>query len=301
MSDDTTTVRPGWRAAADPVTTTIIRVKHAPTAKSKRGRIALVATAFVAATAITLGSLGYLTPGNHQAKPPLPAPYVAAAGVDGSDTNPGALGGAVDDSSTLSSSRGAASEAMAADAQVKAQAAAAKKAAAAAGSVAEQKATTTSSTQTGTGHTSADYSEHDIAGTPVVVPNGSVIWPVKGFTITSPFGWRIHPVYHVRKFHTGVDLAIGCGKPIYASADGVVTYSGWNGGYGNYVEIKSKQLGISLGYAHQSKIVAKVGQQVKQGQLIGYVGETGVATGCHVHFQAINGKGQFFNPVTLVH
>lgn len=298
MSDDTGTIRPGWRATA-PVTTTIIRIKHAtPTPQSKRGRILLVAAMVPVLVAVTIASLGFLS-NSHQA-PPLDAPYVAVAAVPDTDgANGGALGDAVDDSSTLSAAAGTSRDAIAADAQVKAQSAAAASLAQAAGTAAEEKAK--AAARSGGGHTAADFSDHDIAGTPVVVPDGAVIWPVSGFTIVSPFGWRIHPVYHVWKFHTGVDLSIGCGKPIYASADGVVTYSGWDGGYGNYVEIKSKDLGLSLGYAHQSKIVATLGQQVAQGQLIGYVGATGVATGCHVHFQAINGKGMFFDPTTLVH
>jgi len=138
-------------------------------------------------------------------------------------------------------------------------------------------------------------------GPPVTVPDGAFIWPVTGFILTSPFGWRTNPIYGTPEFHAGLDLALACDSPIVASGDGYVTYAGWDGSYGNYVEIVHAQYGFSTGYAHQSRVMVQVGQSVKQGDIIGYVGETGEATGCHVHFQAMNGLGQFFDPTSLVH
>ena len=138
-------------------------------------------------------------------------------------------------------------------------------------------------------------------GPPVPVPDGAFIWPVNGYLLTSPFGWRTNPIYGTPEFHAGLDLAITCDTPIVASGDGVVTFAGWNGSYGNYVEIVHAQYGFSTGYAHDSRVMVSVGQSVKQGDVIGYVGETGFATGCHVHFQAINGLGQFFDPTSLIH
>jgi len=130
-------------------------------------------------------------------------------------------------------------------------------------------------------------------------PAGEFIWPVSNFIVTSPFGWRVQPIYGTAEFHTGMDLAKPCGTPIVASADGIVTFAGWNGGFGNYTEITTGSL--RTGYAHQSKIFVKVGQQVKQGQTIGNVGTTGLSTGCHVHFQVINAQGQYINPTSVVH
>jgi len=128
---------------------------------------------------------------------------------------------------------------------------------------------------------------------------GEFIWPLSHYVVTSPFGWRIQPIYGTSEFHTGIDLAASCGTPIMASADGIVTFAGWNGGFGNYTEITTGS--IRTGYGHQSKIFVKVGQQVKQGQTIGNVGTTGLSTGCHVHFQVINAQGQYVNPTTVVH
>jgi len=138
-------------------------------------------------------------------------------------------------------------------------------------------------------------------GPPVDVPDGAFIWPVDNYVVTSPFGWRTNPIYGTPEFHAGIDLAKPCDTPIVASGDGYVTFAGWNDSYGNYVQIVHAQYGFSTGYAHQSRVMVQVGQQVKQGDVIGYVGATGEATGCHVHFQAINGLGQYFDPTTLIH
>ncbi|MCL2490002.1 MAG: M23 family metallopeptidase [Propionibacteriaceae bacterium] len=138
-------------------------------------------------------------------------------------------------------------------------------------------------------------------GPPIDVPDGAFIWPVDGFLLTSPFGWRTNPIYGTPEFHAGLDLAKPCDSPIVASGDGFVSVAGWTGDLGNYVEIIHAQYGFSTGYGHQSRVMVQVGQQVKQGDIIGYVGSTGFSTGCHVHFQAINGLGQYFDPTTLIH
>jgi len=138
-------------------------------------------------------------------------------------------------------------------------------------------------------------------GPPVDVPDGAFIWPLTGYLMTSPFGWRTNPIYGSPEFHAGVDLAKQCDTPIMASGDGFVSVAGWTGDLGNYVEIIHAQYGFSTGYGHQSRVMVQVGQQVKQGDIIGYVGSTGFSTGCHVHFQAINGLGQYFDPTTLIH
>ena len=109
------------------------------------------------------------------------------------------------------------------------------------------------------------------------------IEPVKG-TIKSGFGNRPHPILRVTRLHEGVDIAASRGTPIVATADGVVTKAGWVGSYGNAVEI-SHGYGISTFYAHNSRNAVKAGTAVKKGQVIAYVGSTGLSTGPHVHYE----------------
>jgi murein DD-endopeptidase MepM/ murein hydrolase activator NlpD len=113
-----------------------------------------------------------------------------------------------------------------------------------------------------------------------------------GGTLRSRFGYRIHPIFHTRKLHTGVDLSARTGTPIYAAGDGVVEFHGWQSGYGNKIEVKHVN-GFETAYAHMSRYEPgiDVGSRVRQGQLIGYVGSTGYATGPHLHFEMkINGN-----------
>ncbi|MGN6271779.1 MAG: M23 family metallopeptidase [Protaetiibacter sp.] len=106
-----------------------------------------------------------------------------------------------------------------------------------------------------------------------------------GGRITSGFGWRYDPINGSRAFHTGVDLAGGCGIPIYAAHAGTVTYAGWYGTWGNYIRIEHGD-GTNSGYAHimPGGIGVHIGQQVAPGQLIARTGTTGHSTGCHLHF-----------------
>lgn len=118
---------------------------------------------------------------------------------------------------------------------------------------------------------------------------GRFIWPASG-PITSPFGPRYDPYLHVHSFHTGIDIGAEYGSPILAADSGRVVYSGWYDGYGKAVIIDHGG-GVSTLYAHASRLVAYVGESVRQGQVIGYVGATGYATGPHLHFEIrINGK-----------
>ena len=112
--------------------------------------------------------------------------------------------------------------------------------------------------------------------------------PVDG-RITSPFGWRIHPITHMRRLHTGVDIAAPYGTPIHATGGGEVIYAGWRGGYGNAVIIDHGGGRATL-YGHMSSIAVATGQVVAKEQVIGHVGSTGVSTGPHVHYELrING------------
>lgn len=110
--------------------------------------------------------------------------------------------------------------------------------------------------------------------------------PVAGARISSPFGLRMHPILRTVKMHSGIDYAVRQGTPIVSPADGVVTFVGGKGGYGNAVMVRHGNELESL-YAHMSdfKYGLREGQAVKAGDLIGYVGSTGRSTGPHLHFE----------------
>ena len=114
--------------------------------------------------------------------------------------------------------------------------------------------------------------------------------------VASGFGMRIDPVYKVPKFHAGLDFTSPVGTPIYATADGVVSDAGFNaGGYGNRVVI-NHGYGYETLYGHMYRIKARVGQKIKRGEVIGYVGSTGKSTGPHCHYEVHKG-GQPVDPV----
>lgn len=118
----------------------------------------------------------------------------------------------------------------------------------------------------------------------------------KSFAITSPYGWRVHPITGVSKFHKGIDIAAPSGTPVYSLRSGTVMYTGYDAnGYGYYVMVDHGDI-ISL-YAHNSAIVVSQGQQVKGGQLLSYSGNTGGSTGPHLHFEVrLAGSGETINP-----
>ena len=118
-----------------------------------------------------------------------------------------------------------------------------------------------------------------------------LIWPSRSTKkISSYYGMRLHPIYGYWKMHTGIDIGASYGTDIISSADGVVTSVTYNeGGYGWYIVVYHGD-GISTLYAHCSKVIAKVGQSVKRGQVIALVGSTGASTGPHIHFEVrVNG------------
>ncbi|MDQ7850131.1 MAG: peptidoglycan DD-metalloendopeptidase family protein [Armatimonadota bacterium] len=119
-------------------------------------------------------------------------------------------------------------------------------------------------------------------------------WPARG-TFTSGFGVRVHPIFRIRRMHSGVDIAAPHGAPVAAAWDGTVLYAGWFGGYGKIVIIDHGE-GISTLYAHLSAILAPPGARVRQGEVVGRVGSTGFSTGPHVHFE-IRVNGTPVNPV----
>jgi murein DD-endopeptidase MepM/ murein hydrolase activator NlpD len=123
-----------------------------------------------------------------------------------------------------------------------------------------------------------------------------LMMPVAG-PITSYFGYRYHPILHFTRFHAGLDIGAGWGSPIVAAADGQVVGAGWGGGYGREVQIAHGG-GVTSIYGHMSGIVAQPGSYVRAGQLIGYVGSSGLSTGPHLHFEVRQG-GQPVNPLAV--
>ena len=121
-------------------------------------------------------------------------------------------------------------------------------------------------------------------------------WPVAG-RITSGFGYRIHPVLRFARMHRGIDFGAGWGSRIVAAADGQVRAAGWAGGYGRQVRIAHAG-GIATSYSHMSRIAAEPGSFVRRGQVIGYVGSSGLSTGPHLHYEVLRG-GQAVNPLSV--
>ncbi|KQR87777.1 M23 family metallopeptidase [Sphingomonas sp. Leaf343] len=120
--------------------------------------------------------------------------------------------------------------------------------------------------------------------------------PVAG-RLTSGFGMRMHPLLGFMRMHKGLDIAAPYGSPIYAAVDGVVQFAGRNAGYGNFVKLAHAR-GLSSGYGHMSRIAVRPGTRVRQGQVIGYVGSTGMSTGPHLHWEVWR-NGQTINPRAL--
>ncbi len=130
---------------------------------------------------------------------------------------------------------------------------------------------------------------------------GEMLWPVaiSGTAITSTYGVREHPIQGVVKEHTGIDIGnTPMGSPVVAAADGIVTYAGWLGGYGNCVMINHGDGVVTL-YGHGNKILTELNAEVKQGDVIMEVGSTGNSTGPHLHFE-VRINGTITNPLNYV-
>jgi len=122
-------------------------------------------------------------------------------------------------------------------------------------------------------------------------------FPLNRIHTISSFGRRIDPIYGSWRSPQGIDYLAGYGTPVFAVANGKVAASGWNGGYGNTINIKHPS-GLSTQYAHLSSIGVRSGQTVRRGQVIGRVGSTGKSTGAHLHFGLLNGH-RYINPTNL--
>jgi murein DD-endopeptidase MepM/ murein hydrolase activator NlpD len=123
------------------------------------------------------------------------------------------------------------------------------------------------------------------------------IWPCIG-RVTSPFGFRVHPVYTSYEFHAGLDIANAKNTSIYATADGVVKLCDWQPGYGRLIVIDHGH-GCRTYYGHLQKILVRYGDRIRRGQLIGLMGSTGTSTGNHVHYE-IQQDGQPTNPARFL-
>ena len=137
----------------------------------------------------------------------------------------------------------------------------------------------------------------DNSGSSTPVSGGWKV-PINYTAMTSAFGWRIHPIYGTRKFHYGVDLAAPTGTPIYATRSGTVSTASYNGSAGYYVQINHGD-GFRSIYMHMTHYVVSAGQNVSQGQVIGYCGSTGGSTGPHLHF-GISYNGSYVNPANYI-
>ena len=137
---------------------------------------------------------------------------------------------------------------------------------------------------------SGDIGFYDIKGKSIV--KSLMKTPINGARLSSSFGNRKHPILGYTKLHTGTDFAAPLGTPIMASGSGTITRAKWCGGGGNCIKIKHNSTYETI-YAHMKSFAVgiKVGKKVRQGQIIGYVGSTGISTGPHLHYEVIvNGK-----------
>lgn len=120
--------------------------------------------------------------------------------------------------------------------------------------------------------------------------------PIRGGVISDGFGMRFHPILHMRLMHEGVDLVADVGTPVHATGNGVVSYVGQRGGYGNVVEV-DHGFGYTTMFGHLEKALVREGQKVKRGQVIALSGDSGLSTGPHLHYEVIK-NGVNVNPAS---
>ena len=114
-------------------------------------------------------------------------------------------------------------------------------------------------------------------------------------SVTSLYGYRVHPITGARDLHRGLDISAPLGTPLHAGVDGIITFAGVSGDYGNTVIIAGGD-GVQVRYAHMDSIGVSVSQEVGRGEVIGTVGSTGASTGAHLHIEILR-NGEFLNPV----
>jgi murein DD-endopeptidase MepM/ murein hydrolase activator NlpD len=128
------------------------------------------------------------------------------------------------------------------------------------------------------------------------IMSAGMVQPVNG-RMTSPYGLRRHPILGYVRMHAGIDFGAAWGSPIFAVSDGVVAFAGRHGGHGNYVKLDHGG-GLGSGYGHMSRIAVSWGAHVQAGQVIGYVGSSGLSTGPHLHYEAYQ-NGRTVNPLSI--
>lgn len=148
-----------------------------------------------------------------------------------------------------------------------------------------------------TSPTTAGGNEVAAYSSPVPVTGVSIPsrMPLEGAQLTSGFGMRNHPVLGGRRAHAGIDLAAPTGTPVYATADGIVSRADWYSSYGLYISV-NHGASMETRYAHLSRLAVAAGDNVKKGDLIGYVGSTGRSTGPHLHYE-VRVDGLAVNPI----
>ena len=124
------------------------------------------------------------------------------------------------------------------------------------------------------------------------------LWPTDGGVISSYYGGRTGPINGGFDWHPGLDIAVEFGTPVYAAAMGTVEMAGWNGGYGQFVKIRHGN-GYESAYGHMSGVAVTTGQQVRKGEIIGFVGSTGYSTGPHLHFEVFV-DGENIDPLYML-
>lgn len=129
---------------------------------------------------------------------------------------------------------------------------------------------------------------------PLEVDLRGLAWPVDPVVVSSPWGDRVHPIKGEPQFHGGIDLAAQEAQAVFAAQDGVVRFAGWNGGYGNEVELEHDAV-TETRYGHLLEIGVACGERVRRGQVLGLAGQTGQATGPHVHFE-VRRRGESVDP-----
>jgi murein DD-endopeptidase MepM/ murein hydrolase activator NlpD len=125
--------------------------------------------------------------------------------------------------------------------------------------------------------------------------SGAMMWPTDATEITSPYGWRTHPIFGTSRYHSGIDIGADYGDSVRAADSGVVIYADWMGGYGKAVIVDHGN-GISSLYGHNSELLVVEGQKVRKGEVISRVGSTGYSTGPHLHFE-VRQNGSPVNPM----
>ena len=134
------------------------------------------------------------------------------------------------------------------------------------------------------------------------LPSGFLGWPMQGGYVTSSYGFRTHPIYGYYGLHNGTDFGGGCGVPLLAASSGTVVAKYYSSSYGNRLFVylgKVNGVNLSVVYNHASGYRVNVGQRVSRGQVVGYSGDTGWSTACHLHFTVL-ANGRPVNPMNYL-